>query len=222
MDLGAYKNSKGQIWLNVASSTYVLPDFVNLDNHVFLKFRWALPFVKPALSRGHAAMATEYLNASAKATLLQHDCRARLRLPDGSVDHILCSHFLEHVHQDEMLRILADFRRVLRPGGTLHVIVPDLRRLIDEYLTSSASGNQHAADDFIIRSILSSKSRGSLRYRLMEMHGGFGLQHRWMYDKASMDAHVGNSGFEVNDALVTPSDEFRKGDYSVHVKATKA
>lgn len=44
----------------------------------------------------------------------------------GSVDAIWSSHNLEHVFDHEVPLALAEFLRVLRPGGTAYVQVPDL------------------------------------------------------------------------------------------------
>ena len=43
-----------------------------------------------------------------------------------SVDALWSSHNLEHVHPHEVPLALAEFLRVLRPGGTAYVQVPDL------------------------------------------------------------------------------------------------
>lgn len=215
-------NAENKLWLNVASSVYVLPGFVNLDNHIFLKFKPLMPVLKIFLSRGHNKLAKDYADAASKAPLLQHDCRKKLAYNDNSVDHILCSHFLEHVYLDEMKFILSDFYRVLKPGGTLHIIVPDLNGFINRYQEQHAKGDHNAADDFINNTLLSKPTRGTLRYRLMELQGGFGLQHRWMYDSASMEKHVLEGGFIIDNAMDVPSRDFRKNDDSVHVRAKKS
>jgi ubiquinone/menaquinone biosynthesis C-methylase UbiE len=44
------------------------------------------------------------------------------QMPNDTVEHIYSSHFLEHV--DDVERLLAELARVLRPGGTLELIVP--------------------------------------------------------------------------------------------------
>jgi len=207
--------------LNVASSIYVLPDFINLDNHVFLKYKWAMPFVSWMLKPGHRKLANDYKEAAQKAIILQHDCRKKLRYAENSIDHILCSHFLEHVYLDETKNILADFYRVLKPGGTVHIIVPDIQVFIKAYSDHSLAGQVDAADQFVEGTILSKRSRGTLRYRIMEFQGGFGLQHRWMYDEHSMTQHVKEAGFSVDNSLVVPSESFRQHDDSVHVKAIK-
>lgn len=44
--------------------------------------------------------------------------------PWKNVDHILMRHYLEHKDADEMVDTLRECWRVLKPGGTLEIIVP--------------------------------------------------------------------------------------------------
>lgn len=210
------------VWLNVASSTDVLEGFVNLDNHPFMRLLPFAALVRPFLPRKHHALFDRYRQARAKARLVRHDCRRRLRFRDGTVDHILCSHFLEHVYPSEAESILADFRRVLRPGGTLHVIVPDLAVLASRYAEARKRGEAGAADEFVRESLLSRPTPGTIKYRWLEFRGGFGLQHRWMYDRESMTARVKDAGFEILAENTTPSAAFRAGEeISAHVVARR-
>ncbi|HWL69987.1 MAG TPA: methyltransferase domain-containing protein [Geminicoccus sp.] len=49
---------------------------------------------------------------------------------DGSVAEIYASHVFEHLgYQEELPQVMAGIRRVLRPGGTLRISVPDLEVL---------------------------------------------------------------------------------------------
>lgn len=50
-----------------------------------------------------------------------------------SVDLIYMCHVLEHVHRTEIDGVLAEFRRVLKPGGVLRISVPDFDRLVAMY-----------------------------------------------------------------------------------------
>jgi predicted SAM-dependent methyltransferase len=47
-------------------------------------------------------------------------------IPDNSFDAIYTSHTLEHLYPHDVRRCLTNFNRILRPGGIVMVIVPDL------------------------------------------------------------------------------------------------
>jgi SAM-dependent methyltransferase len=213
-------NRQGKLWLNVASSKGVLEDFVNLDNSIWLA---APRFLAPLLKATYRKEIKDFREARGRATVVRRDCRKPLPVLNGEADHILCSHFLEHVYPREMEMILRDFHRALKPGGTLHVIVPDLKWEIDQYLKVYGNGDHYAADAFLDTTLLSRKDRGSLKYRFLEFSGGLGLRHRWMYDRFSISARIREAGFNLLDTNDTPSKHFREQDeYSVHVVGQKA
>jgi predicted SAM-dependent methyltransferase len=54
------------------------------------------------------------------------DIGGRLPFEDGAADLIYASHLLEHFPTDAVPELLAEWRRVLRPGGALLLAVPDL------------------------------------------------------------------------------------------------
>ena len=62
-NLNKLKNKKGKIWLNVASSTFVIKEYINLDNHIFLRFFKVFSFFSFAMNKGHK----EYINNFFKA-----------------------------------------------------------------------------------------------------------------------------------------------------------
>lgn len=215
------RNTKGQIWLNVASGHYTIEEFINLDNSIFLALLPIYPVIKYLLKRGHRKIIEEYKIAKSKDLLLFHDCRKRLRFPDDSVDHILCSHFLEHVYSEDAVKILKDFHRVLKLGGTLHIIVPNLKTLIDEYYANKIEIN--AADNLISKTLLSHYRKPSLVYRIFELFGYSGAQHRWMYDTESMTCRLRSIGFNILNTNNSPSRNIRlnDGNESIHILAEK-
>jgi len=60
----------------------------------------------------------------------------------GPYDAVYSSHSLEHLYPHEVPRALAEFRRVLAPGGAAIIIVPDLEDVAatDEVLYIAAGG----------------------------------------------------------------------------------
>jgi SAM-dependent methyltransferase len=90
--------------LNIGCGTSVHSDWINLD------LRPMLPGVRA------------------------FDLRRGLPFPTAGVDVCYSSHVLEHLTRAEADRFIAEQRRVLRPGGVVRVVVPDLERIARSYL----------------------------------------------------------------------------------------
>lgn len=73
---------------------------------------------------------------SADRSVTAHNLREGIPLPDDSVDLVYCSHLLEHFSKTEAPSFVAECLRVLRSGGVLRVVVPDLEGIAREYLKS--------------------------------------------------------------------------------------
>jgi len=67
------------------------------------------------------------------------DMRGRLPLGSDSVSAIAAIHLLQNLHWWDIAPTLAEFRRVLSPGGTLRLGLPDLDRALRAYLDGDAS-----------------------------------------------------------------------------------
>lgn len=48
----------------------------------------------------------------------------------GPFDVVYCCHALEHLYPHEVPRALSEFHRVLSPGGTVVILVPDLQDVL--------------------------------------------------------------------------------------------
>ncbi|MGH9163359.1 MAG: class I SAM-dependent methyltransferase [Vicinamibacteraceae bacterium] len=51
-----------------------------------------------------------------------HGFSDALHYPDGSLDRVLSSFMFHHLERDEKVRTLREIRRVLKPGGSLHLL----------------------------------------------------------------------------------------------------
>ena len=126
---------------------------------------------------------------------------------------------MEHLYGDEFDFVIKDFKRLLKKGATLHIILPDLNEYIEKYLKDKDS------DKFISGLLISKSTSPSFTYKLLELIGYTGLQHRWMFNKNSIEEKLINYGFslitDVNVINNLPSSHVRLNDGSIHVFAQK-
>jgi predicted SAM-dependent methyltransferase len=71
------------------------------------------------------------------------DAETLTRVPDASQDFVIANHLLEHCQ--DPIGALANFLRVLRPGGVLYLAVPDKRFTFDQ--ARETTQIQHLVDD---------------------------------------------------------------------------
>ncbi len=65
--------------------------------------------------------------------VLTCDIRQGFPLESNSIDYAVSIHALPELHYAEQLGALGELRRVLKPGGTLRLGLPDLERAVDAY-----------------------------------------------------------------------------------------
>jgi predicted SAM-dependent methyltransferase len=155
-----------------------------------------------------------FIEAKKKATLLRADCGKPLPFSDSSVDHIYCSHFLEHLYRDNAIETIKGFYKLLKRGGTIHIIVPDLGELVDNYVKNKD------ADKFIESTTLAWPKRPSFLYRFFSVIGSYGLTHLWMYDKQSLTKIIIDAGFTIIPLEEVPVSTIKRE--GLHITARKS
>lgn len=65
------------------------------------------------------------------------DLTKSLPVDSSSVDYIYSEHFIEHITREQAKGLLIECSRVLRMGGVLRISTPDLRKLVNEYLSGN-------------------------------------------------------------------------------------
>lgn len=86
-------------------------------NHIVCRRRLALDHSEDI--RAHAAAGVEVIRGAST------DLRP---LPDEAIDVVFASNFFEHLpSKQDLLRTLAEVRRVLRPGGRVLILQPNIR-----------------------------------------------------------------------------------------------
>lgn len=207
-----------RIYLNVASGYNVLKGFVNLDNSLYLKISKIYPLAKPFLSKGKREIVEKFIIGRKNGNLIRKNCKKRYKYENNSVDHILCSHFLEHLYHDEAFFVMKEFYRILKPKGTLHIILPDLELQVKNYIKNH---DDFSADELLGEMLQYGKSGLSFTHRILDVIGAFGLMHLWMYDEKSIRRKLKDIGFEIFENIDTPSSSYRHGDDSIHIYGIK-
>jgi len=67
----------------------------------------------------------------------------------SSVDVVYSSHVFEHLDAATQIFFLREAARVLKPGGILRIVVPDLFQLCKEYVNSVSEGSEDAAGQLL-------------------------------------------------------------------------
>ncbi len=83
--------------------------------------------------------------------VLVHDLRQGLPFADDHFDCVYCAHMLEHLPRRNVEAFLSQCLRVLKPGGILRLVVPDLEaaaRQYLEHLERAEAGGETAAERY--------------------------------------------------------------------------
>lgn len=83
--------------------------------------------------------------------VIAHDLAKGIPLPDATCEVVYHSHLLEHIPRESVAAFLSECYRVLEPGGTLRVAVPDLERICRTYLEKldlAVGGDAAASHDY--------------------------------------------------------------------------
>jgi predicted SAM-dependent methyltransferase len=121
-----------------------------------------------------------------------HDI-TELPFDNCSVEYIYASHVLEYFDQFEVIEVLKEWHRVLKPGGVLRVAVPDFTQVVTLY-------NQ----DYPLNTFL------GLLYGRMKS-GEDMIYHRMVYDYTTLRNFLMNAGFHY----ILPYD-WRDTEHAMH------
>jgi predicted SAM-dependent methyltransferase len=80
----------------------------------------------------------EWVNIDFQSTgkgVIAHNLLLGIPFPDNSFDVIYHSHVLEHFSESEGKKLINECFRVLKKGGIIRIAVPDLEKIVVEYLS---------------------------------------------------------------------------------------
>jgi len=175
--------------LNVGCGDVPIPGWINLDNSLSIRLaKWPAWLTRGLRAIGLVTDAQLRKVEAARTHGIVHANGTHLPFPPGSADTIYSCHMLEHLRQSEARDFLEQARRVLRQGGVLRIVVPDLRKLADEYART------HDADAFMQQMMVIAPEASGFFARLRALVAGE-RQHLWMYDSESLVRLVSACGF---------------------------
>lgn len=82
-----------------------------------------------------------------------HNLLKPLPFSSQSFDLVYSSHFLEHIPRRQVRGFLSECYRVIKPGGTIRLVLPDAIEMFQTYL-SLRSNQLHDHADFVITQII--------------------------------------------------------------------
>jgi predicted SAM-dependent methyltransferase len=148
------------------------------------------------------------------------DCRTIVPLPDASARGIFTEHFLEHVdYDDELPEFLRECYRVLRPGGTLRIVVPDGERYLRAYCETGWAGisklrqiRPDGTDPYLAVPVKTKMELVNVVFRQ------FG-EHKFAYDFETLALKLGEFGFvQIEQAVAGVSrDPIMAIDFSIRI-----
>jgi predicted SAM-dependent methyltransferase len=165
-------SAAAELKLNIGCGTSGIQGWVNIDNSPTILLS-RLPF-------GRRIFRTPDWPPDVRRA----DVRKRIPFPDSSVSYIYSSHTFEHFTYEESLAVAKECFRVLKPGGILRIVVPDLGAMVRDYLADTS--NPKASHRFIGRLLLTSGVRDVIHP---------GAHHKQMFDAASLIQLLREAGF---------------------------
>jgi SAM-dependent methyltransferase len=152
--------------INLGSSLAVTGGWINIDGSLSAFFAgWPCPLLKIMYRlvsmRGQYTEA-EYVRILKSHCFLHHNLEYGIPLPTACADFVFSSHFLEHLSKAHGEQLVREAGRILKPGGTIRIAIPDLGQTIAAY----QAGHKVAAMDGI--------------FAYLDL--GYFARHRFMYD----------------------------------------
>lgn len=171
---------KTTIQLNLGCGLAVAKGWVNVDGSLnALVAAWP-EFMHKVLYRFSGSnryySEAEYCRLLREHDFLHHDLAYGIPFADNTADFVYSSHFLEHLFKKDAFALLKESYRVLKPGGTIRVCIPDLEYAMRLY--KSGEKEKMLESYFFVEDLESSMAR-----------------HKYMYDFELLGAKLKEAGF---------------------------
>jgi SAM-dependent methyltransferase len=165
--------------INLGCGLSIARGWINVDNSPNARLS-KYPLLRWALWK-MGILSNQHYQVKWPDSIKIHNLKKRLPYEDSSIDYVYTSHFLEHLAFEDARRLIGETFRVMKPGGVIRVVVPDLALGARQYLAALEANDAKAATDFL----------GWLQLS----RPGVRDPHLWMYDAPSLTAMLSEAGF---------------------------
>ena len=184
--------------VNLGSGTTCLDDWINIESSFnarlakYPRFRYLLFKIGILPKKYYEVPWSDYIQ-----NIMVRDVRKKLPFDDESIDFIYSSHLIEHLRKDEAEKVLKECFRVLKKGGLIRLVVPDLELMARNYL-KEIKEIRNEEKEIIFPSerfldILGMGEKNKIPF-ILKIFSKSG-RHRWMYDQLSLTALLKSCGF---------------------------
>lgn len=141
-----------------------------------------------------------------------------LPFPDESISKIYASHFFEHFSFKETQKILSECSRVLVPGGTISICVPNARLYIEAYL------NGKTLDHETFFTGWEPAYNNTTKIDYVNYVGHLDGHHKYMFDEENLIHILKEKGFvDAHPRQFDPElDRKKRHHESIYVEGTKS
>jgi SAM-dependent methyltransferase len=130
--------SSQPVKVNLGSGLHVVPGWINVDGSLKTLLarlpQFALRWAYPLATVGDTNSRDEFVALLRDHRFVFHNLKYGIPFRDSTVDFIFSSHVLHHLYREEALALIREALRVLKPGGTMRIGVPDLEVIVGLYL----------------------------------------------------------------------------------------
>lgn len=200
----------GRTLLNLGCGTRMHAAWNNVDFSVYARLRPHMRLVRLLHRLGLISPVRFSQFSKVEPDVIAWDLRHGIPFDEGSFHVVYHSHLLEHIDREAAAGFLEECLRVLKPGGTMRVVVPDLEIWGKQYMLSLQSGDREGigGHEEVVAALLDQMVRREPRTRDLQKPvvralervflgdaSATGYQHRWMYDFRTLSAVLARTGF---------------------------
>ncbi|MGO1070192.1 class I SAM-dependent methyltransferase [Lysobacter sp. CA199] len=168
----------------------------------------------------------DWLNIDAGGGDLMLNVNWGLPLPDGCADFAYSAHLLEHLrHHDQATVFVREIHRVLAPGGTVRLVVPDVKKLLAAYAAADRDFFESRQQFYRLKDGFMSQGVANLDYILLFCGANqqvLSYNHKFGYDADTLRRLLSDAGFSKvveSDFQASEHAELRVDDFSYNARA---